>query len=188
MTTHRAFTLIELVVACAIVATLAAVLLPSVIQATERARGATCLSNVRQLAAALLEYADTNDGCLPPPQRLEVRGRARRWVPWTETLGMQGLRCPARTDGRPSYGYNYGYLYLDNPRAALTRVRAESGSPAETVLLADGDTGLFAPSTGLWSAGWFVHSGGRLNVGWLDGHARSRGRDLMASDDLWDRR
>lgn len=59
------FTLIELLVVIAIIAILAALLFPVFAQARAKARGATALSNLKQIGAALAMYTADYDDHLP---------------------------------------------------------------------------------------------------------------------------
>ena len=59
------FTLIELLVVIAIIAVLAAILFPVFAQAREKARTATCLSNLRQIGLANLMYVQDHDEHFP---------------------------------------------------------------------------------------------------------------------------
>jgi len=61
----RGFTLIELLVVIAIIAILAAILFPVFARARAKARQTSCLSNIRQIAVAMLSYAQDNEECLP---------------------------------------------------------------------------------------------------------------------------
>lgn len=65
MEKRRGFTLIELLVVIAVIAILAAILLPVFAKARERARQTQCLSNLKQLGAALIEYAGDWDDTMP---------------------------------------------------------------------------------------------------------------------------
>ena len=64
------FTLIELLVVIAIIAILAAILFPVFAQAREKARQASCLSNLKQINAGLLMYAQDNDETMCADVRL----------------------------------------------------------------------------------------------------------------------
>ncbi|HAZ62571.1 MAG TPA: hypothetical protein DCZ72_03025 [Armatimonadetes bacterium] len=67
---HRrraAFTLIELLVVIAIIAILAAILFPVFAKAREKARAASCQSNLKQIVTAALLYATDYDGLLTRP-------------------------------------------------------------------------------------------------------------------------
>ena len=61
----RGFTLIELLVVIAIIAILAAILFPVFARAREKARQASCQSNLKQLALGLLMYASDYDESFP---------------------------------------------------------------------------------------------------------------------------
>ena len=54
---RRGFTLIELLVVIAIIAILAAILFPVFAKAREKARQASCESNLKQIELAALQYA-----------------------------------------------------------------------------------------------------------------------------------
>jgi prepilin-type processing-associated H-X9-DG protein len=57
---------VELLVVIGIIAMLIAILLPALQKAREAANVTRCLSNVRQIVGALILYADSNHGYLPP--------------------------------------------------------------------------------------------------------------------------
>src|SRR5215510_5765137 len=79
-----AFTLIELLVVIAIIGILAALLFPVFSRARERARQTACLSNIKQIGAALLLYAHDYDEVMPaaavaiPP----INGGTVRYQPY----------------------------------------------------------------------------------------------------------
>ena len=91
MERQAAFTLIELLVVVAIIALLMSILLPSLQQAREQAKGVLCLSNVKGQSLALMMYASEHAGWIPP-----VIGNANcQWPPWYRYLvrhwrGMEG--------------------------------------------------------------------------------------------------
>ena len=63
--TRAAFTLIELLVVVAIIAILAAMLLPVLGQARARAKLVICMGNMKQQAVAFLLYQEDGDGWMP---------------------------------------------------------------------------------------------------------------------------
>jgi len=72
MSRRAGFTPIELPVVIAIIAILMAILIPTLHRAREQGQRATCLSNLKQLTAAWMMYADENDnkiahGCTGKP-------------------------------------------------------------------------------------------------------------------------
>ncbi len=62
---RRAFTLIELLVVIAIIAILAAILFPVFATARDKARQASCISNVKQINLAILQYVQDYDETFP---------------------------------------------------------------------------------------------------------------------------
>jgi prepilin-type N-terminal cleavage/methylation domain-containing protein/prepilin-type processing-associated H-X9-DG protein len=62
---RKGFTLIELLVVIAIIAILAAILFPVFAQAREKARAASCVSNEKQIALAIIQYTQDADESYP---------------------------------------------------------------------------------------------------------------------------
>ncbi len=63
---HSAFTLIELLVVIAIIGILGALLLPVLGRAKQKAQGASCLNNGKQMMTAMLLYTSDNNEFFPP--------------------------------------------------------------------------------------------------------------------------
>ena len=125
----RAFTLIELLVVIGIIAILAALALPSMRSAKEGARGAACLSNLRQIGVALQLYVDANNQRLPVMRdRLPVTDTNQpptNTLPGVEVvLGSElgntnVLRCPSdRTGLFETTGASYSWNSLLNGQRA----------------------------------------------------------------------
>jgi prepilin-type N-terminal cleavage/methylation domain-containing protein/prepilin-type processing-associated H-X9-DG protein len=119
---RRGFTLIELLVVIAIIAILAAILFPVFGKVREKARQTSCLNNQKQIATALLIYAQDHDEILPLSS--EVWGAVK--------LDAGVLVCPtAGKKVRNGYAYNHTM----NERAL-----GQIAAPVTTVLLTDGLT------------------------------------------------
>ncbi len=64
-TRKRGFTLIELLVVIAIISILASILFPVFARARENARRTSCMSNLKQMGLALMQYTQDNDEAYP---------------------------------------------------------------------------------------------------------------------------
>lgn len=64
--TTKGFTLIELLVVVAIIAILAALLMPALSSAREKGKQAVCANNLRQIALVFRVYAEDHEGFFPP--------------------------------------------------------------------------------------------------------------------------
>jgi prepilin-type N-terminal cleavage/methylation domain-containing protein/prepilin-type processing-associated H-X9-DG protein len=89
------FTLLELLVAVAIIAILAAMLLPAIGRGKARAHSAQCVNNLRQWGLAMRAYADDNDDVLPHRgQGVQVLTRIDRPEDWFNALPYYfGSKC-----------------------------------------------------------------------------------------------
>jgi prepilin-type N-terminal cleavage/methylation domain-containing protein/prepilin-type processing-associated H-X9-DG protein len=106
---RRAFTLIELLVVIAIIGILAALLLPTLARSKARARGAMCMSNLKQLAVGFRTWSSDNNGKFPWAVELDKDGSkdSPEWVdhfracsnelhtPQILVCPMDGARTPA---------------------------------------------------------------------------------------------
>lgn len=156
MTRRRAFTLMELLVVIAILAILAAVLFPVFSQAREKARGAKCLSNMRQIGMAANMYLDDWEGRLYFHHAgLEEITWASRLAPYTRNSGI--YICPSDPETalinpnsgevhRPSYLINAYFTHnfppgsnehVEFPVNQYTRDDPRIVSPSETILFCE---------------------------------------------------
>jgi len=109
MNRRKAFTLIELLVVIGIIALLAAILFPVFGRAREKARQATCTSNMKQLGLAFTMYTQDNDEYWPIGD--QVNGDDSGWYtsvyPYIRSANI--YTCPSDTTtgtGVISYAMN----------------------------------------------------------------------------------
>ena len=112
MAKRKGFTLIELLVVVAIIAILAAILVPALSKVREQTRRVVCVANIKQLVVISMLYADDNGGVFPGGRNdgASVFGRAGNDFYTLQGYGLipQLLYCPsdaARRDLDPTTGW-----------------------------------------------------------------------------------
>ena len=202
---RRYFTLIELLIVIAIIAILAAMLLPALSRTRGYAHKAQCLNNLKQLGVAFTGYTDLYYPWIIPYNGLRPN---KMWYHWfTEELKNDAVfNCPAEagkgkdqenrsfkeSDCRLGYNvylggvYQYGY-----PRHTVNMIRYPAG------VVTFGDSGSMGTDASAIRNGWmsvklaFRHDTGSykstcpqeamensasVNFAYFDGHAGSESK------------
>ena len=126
MNSNRGFTLIELLVVMAIIAILAAMLMPALQRAREAARRTSCLNNLKELGTGLAQYQKDHDGSMPEYHNAVARRHSPMqpgaWgdrpgnMSWDDlwpgyTGSIELYYCPSdKNDEKPEHNYNVGAL------------------------------------------------------------------------------
>lgn len=165
----------------AIIAVLAALLMPALRSAREMGQRAKCMSNLRQMAALAILFADENEGRLmggtaiwnDPDGLSQIVVKDYNASAWLDVLFMYGgknfefLECPSsrverRTDGLyqvaapyPRRKYSPGYLV----NSQISEYKSNRGialaavvRPELKVLFADGSFGALGTQPATWDA------------------------------------
>ena len=202
---RRGFTLIELLVVIAIIAILAAILFPVFAKAREKARQTSCLSNLKQITLAALQYAQDYDEyylCGRPQYAACGADSVAFWyhviTPYIKNT--QIFKCPSSVSGgNPgcgnyfpwaraanivnNYGINCRFGTGQSGAPKMSAVR----QPASTIYISDvcnGGPGWFRSWVAAGGCPSYVetHNGGN-NTTYADGHAKwLGGRKSFAPD------
>lgn len=214
-TLRRAFTLVELLTVIAIIGVLAALTLSVIGSLRESARRAECSSNLRQIGAAVLQFANEHDGgCI-------------RWVEegneyWFNALSKGGYipsytvsnvwRCPSNTEGTLNPGESTVYSWGLQMTYAVNAVWADSSydhqkgpsypsadpappyvrtkilnleNPARTISVCEGKSWLIGSSSGGYKATAGRVHRGGMNAAFWDGHVEFFPETLANNDPLF---
>ncbi|NCO34292.1 MAG: hypothetical protein AUJ92_16620 [Armatimonadetes bacterium CG2_30_59_28] len=198
------FTLIELLVVIAIIAILAAILFPVFAKAREKARTASCQSNLKQMALGIMMYSQDYDESMPygwssasyagcPGATFCGWGYAHsnvwHFLIYPYMKNMQVFGCPSAAAGG---GRNYSYNAVRGGSQVNPQRPASLGdiaSPASVVMLVD----ILYPGPFNGLVGWSIrydrdiivtHNGGVM-MGFADGHAKWLGGAPTASTSGW---
>lgn len=212
MQKRKGFTLIELLVVIAIIAILAAILFPVFAKAREKARQASCVSNVKQIMNAAMMYTQDYDEVMTwSVNKWSVGTYADPWVTWVQQLepymkSWDVLACPSTKKGS-MMGY-WGEDYKVWPTYAVNQAIWDNGvapvamavvqSPAKIIYIADSNHPvlgreqgwLTSSACGHWVCGnnvntthkWMVPHNGGLSVGYCDGHVKWLRAETMYND------
>lgn len=115
---RQGFTLIELLVVIAIIAILAAILFPVFAQAREKARRASCVSNLKQIGLGFMQYTQDYDETMPIAAYDMWNRQTTKWMdiiqPYVKST--QVFDCPSVP--RSGGGQNAGpYVYPASSRS-----------------------------------------------------------------------
>jgi len=200
------FTLIELLVVIAIIAILAAILFPVFARAREKARQASCASNLKQIIVADLMYAQDYDGmhtragydhdgdgvfdhwwCHRTVGGVTVEGTIEPYM-----RNRQVFDCPSARHIQSGYCMNGLNWTFEPPTSFCGALDAEIELPAETVAYLDSSNGACAMGGPCADPRLVIdlittrHNGG-ANIAFADGHAKWMTPDAVCDNppNMW---
>ena len=200
------YTLVELLVVVAIVAIMAALLFPSLSGVWESFHSAKCISNLRQLSQAALQFSSDNENYLPPALWANGTNSSSVLDPYLKDASGRVLCPSARAITNRAYGINLA-LELCLPlswgpnddtyyRHSAYKI-LQLSKPAGIILFAD------SPSLSSNGVGSYIvlppipafqmaaridtrHSGRKkFNASFVDGHAETLTTDSALSAGFW---
>lgn len=162
---RRAFTLVEILVGMAVIATLAAILWPTVTVGLAKSESTRCLGNLRALGVALNLYLAENQGIMP--ELAAARSSRTEEEPVIDTVldsyvdDPRVFRCPADHGLAQATGTSYFYNSTlgGQPVATMNFLGLIEGASRIPVLVD--------------KEGWHRNNSPRVNHLFADGHATS---------------
>ncbi|HEX5242163.1 MAG TPA: prepilin-type N-terminal cleavage/methylation domain-containing protein [Tepidisphaeraceae bacterium] len=163
-----AFTLPELLVVLGIIVLLAGIILSMLSRVRAESQSVRCMTNLRGLSNAFLQYAADNGRILPNPSSASQS--------WEQVLNDAGyivdpniLSCPADQEVYPSVGSSYDWRDTGDPNSTLAG-QAISGPMTRSNPVLVYET----------LPGW--HSKKKVNVAYLDGNTATLYQNDWLSD------
>jgi prepilin-type N-terminal cleavage/methylation domain-containing protein/prepilin-type processing-associated H-X9-DG protein len=204
----RGFTLIEMLVVIAIIALLAAILIPTVTGALARGQSIRCANNMRGLAQAMMQYTLQTKHQVLPMNRDDSQPSGQ-WA-WSYRLLEEGIfpeygsvgellrhneffRCPSDKGpgaDKPSFAMNT-YISTGTGSFAEYRYLSTIKDPSETILFGEvwgrrDDAGYTKvdPNSGFAA---FERHKGKANYAFLDGHVETLHyrQQIEPDDEAW---
>ncbi|MEN6345241.1 MAG: DUF1559 domain-containing protein [Armatimonadia bacterium] len=189
MSKRTGFTLIELLVVIAIIAILAAILFPVFARAREKARQASCQSNLKQIGLAFAMYVQDYDERFPrgatyvaPATILDPLNQGEWFLELAPYIkNTQVYNCPSAvrtgfsSGGLTDTSLGFGVGYTRNQFIDTDPI-ANIEYPAACILLTEGTNNYFriyckASEGGNYAYNWDRHNEG-CNYLFVDGHVK----------------
>jgi prepilin-type N-terminal cleavage/methylation domain-containing protein len=188
------FTLVELLVVLAIIAVLAALLLPALSGAKARAQTTQCLSNLRQIGIGMKVYSDGSDGFYPesgdiiPWDQIDTTTHLQSWLQQIYLLvpNTNAYHCPADrraffsyfNGARAAYVLSTNFASVDSKKILFSSAFVLGGDTLGADFVpedADKDdythNCVGGPDNGFPAEEWRIHNKGQ-NILFEDGHVR----------------